>query len=537
MDNLTLAKPGSLQVHSKLPDPARLDKNKKTERAVNFVVYMSARRTIPQFQNEAVRLGQLIGLNKDNLIWGGADAGSMGDVPLHAFINGATTLAVPHTGLIEIEGKSAYASWNAEASNFLRRIWQMQDCGDAVVVLPGGYGSLQEFFHALQAMECGIVPKMPIVFVSPDIGDGQSYYDYLFKYLKNQVERGYLRPWVMEYVLKVPSAEQAYWTVRNYVEALPEKSWRENKQNQIIHTAEHNGMHHFDGVQRKLIHELEITTDPHLVAVVGSNRGSSFNEMNNDIIKSIPGLIASIKSQGKKIVCVNSNRGTSSLILNAAIAQGALELAVDSPSCEDRVVENRRIPIARFKTPEQMNGFMMRYCAQSYCLPGSFVYLSDLLCEISVASRKFMKHEVVIPNLSGENDFLFKQLLVMQEPRFALRRDGSTIGLASKNVVEQCFVPTTQTNLEDIPYLISRGRGLRNHESPHDVHIPPQREGSGYDLKISKPEAQATLRLALNGEHYCQSGDTRHMRVVRAAIEKADQYRVALRARSQLVRA
>ena len=64
----------------------------------------------------------------------------------------------------------------------------MTELADGIVVLPGGFGTLDEVFEALTWNQLGIVAK-PIVFV-----DVNGYYRGLFEFLDGAAAAGLLRP-------------------------------------------------------------------------------------------------------------------------------------------------------------------------------------------------------------------------------------------------------------------------------------------------------------------------------------------------------
>ena len=64
----------------------------------------------------------------------------------------------------------------------------MADAADAFVMLPGGFGTLDEFFEALTWTQLGVHAKPCAIL---DVG---GYFDHLVSFLDTSFERGFLRP-------------------------------------------------------------------------------------------------------------------------------------------------------------------------------------------------------------------------------------------------------------------------------------------------------------------------------------------------------
>lgn len=70
---------------------------------------------------------------------------------------------------------------NITFQNFAQRKIVFSTVSNAYVVVPGGYGSLDELFEVLTLMQCGIVPKVPVVLY------GEKYWSPLVDFIKNSL--------------------------------------------------------------------------------------------------------------------------------------------------------------------------------------------------------------------------------------------------------------------------------------------------------------------------------------------------------------
>lgn len=130
------------------------------------------------FKEAARKLGQLIGQSKRELVYGGMDAGLMGIVANASLEYGAHV-----TGIIPKSLKdSERIHPNLHETILVPDLWErkllMFQKADAVIVLPGGFGTIDEALEALYWADLGL-HKKPIVFVNID-----GYWDDFLAYLK-----------------------------------------------------------------------------------------------------------------------------------------------------------------------------------------------------------------------------------------------------------------------------------------------------------------------------------------------------------------
>ena len=119
----------------------------------------------PDFEKAAIELGEMIAANTWRLVYGAGDVGLMGTVARAVQKQGGETFGVIPTHLMNEEvGKRDLTSF-VITENMHERKKVMFMNSDAIVVLPGGAGSLDEFFEVLTWAQLGLHQK-PILLLN-----------------------------------------------------------------------------------------------------------------------------------------------------------------------------------------------------------------------------------------------------------------------------------------------------------------------------------------------------------------------------------
>ena len=123
----------------------------------------------PEYMAQAHAVGQ--GLARENwrLVYGAGDVGLMGAVARAAQLAGGNTFGVIPEHLVKWEvGKTDLTRYIVTETMHERKKVMFMNC-DAVVVLPGGAGSLDELFEVLTWRQLGLHSK-PIILVNTNTG-------------------------------------------------------------------------------------------------------------------------------------------------------------------------------------------------------------------------------------------------------------------------------------------------------------------------------------------------------------------------------
>ncbi|NML71011.1 TIGR00730 family Rossman fold protein [Chryseobacterium sp. RP-3-3] len=162
------------------------------------------------FKEQAFLLGQTLAQQRIQLIYGGADAGLMGAVADGALSEGGKATGVlPHfLQSKEIAHKNLTELIIVETMH--ERKTKMNDLCDGVIVLPGGYGTLEEFFEMITWAQLGL-HKKPIGILNID-----GFYDDLIRLVQTMVNKGFLKQVNRDMLLISGSVDELLEKMRNY---------------------------------------------------------------------------------------------------------------------------------------------------------------------------------------------------------------------------------------------------------------------------------------------------------------------------------
>jgi uncharacterized protein (TIGR00730 family) len=163
----------------------------------------SANGSDPAFVAEARTLGAAIAAAGLGLVYGGANIGLMGAVADAALAGGAHAIGVlpevlvgheiAHDGLTQFELVPTMHDRKA----------RMVELADAFLVLPGGYGTIEELFEVVTWAQLGLHAK-PVILINT-----AGYWNGLLAFLDSAVEAGFVKPKNRELVRVAANAEEA----------------------------------------------------------------------------------------------------------------------------------------------------------------------------------------------------------------------------------------------------------------------------------------------------------------------------------------
>jgi uncharacterized protein (TIGR00730 family) len=140
-----------------------------------------------EYRAEAVTLGRLLGEAGLGLVYGGAQVGLMGALADAALAHGSEVIGVIPRALAGVEVAHQGLSRLVEVETMHERKALMAQEADAFVALPGGFGTLDEFFEILTWAQLGIHEK-PCLLVNTT-----GYYDQLLSFLGIAIDQGFLK--------------------------------------------------------------------------------------------------------------------------------------------------------------------------------------------------------------------------------------------------------------------------------------------------------------------------------------------------------
>ena len=137
------------------------------------------------------------------LVSGGGNVSAMGAVAAGARAHGGRTIGVIPKALVHRELADVDADELVVTDTMRERKQVMEDRADAFIVLPGGIGTLEEFFEAWTAGYLGMHDK-PVVMLDPF-----GHYDGLLAWLRGLVDSGYVGPGALDRLVVVADVEAA----------------------------------------------------------------------------------------------------------------------------------------------------------------------------------------------------------------------------------------------------------------------------------------------------------------------------------------
>lgn len=147
----------------------------------------------PGFSALAGRLGTAIAELGHDLVYGGGRVGLMGVVAEAALAAGGRVVGVIPQALFDREVGHRGLTELVVTESMHTRKQMMCDRADGFVVLPGGYGTLDEVLEILTWNQIGIIAK-PVVFLDITSGPtGRPYFDHLFRFFDDAVAAGLVR--------------------------------------------------------------------------------------------------------------------------------------------------------------------------------------------------------------------------------------------------------------------------------------------------------------------------------------------------------
>ena len=165
-------------------------------------VFCGARPGTDPAHAEAARAtGSALARNGWRLVYGAGDVGLMGLVAEAAQNAGAQAMGVIPQHLMSREKGRKRLTTMVVTDDMHERKKVMFMNSDAIVVLPGGAGSLDEFFEVLTWRQIGLHEK-PIFLLNTD-----GYWDPLLRLLDHVIAEGFAEPALARYAAVVPDAD------------------------------------------------------------------------------------------------------------------------------------------------------------------------------------------------------------------------------------------------------------------------------------------------------------------------------------------
>lgn len=176
------------------------------------------------YPEAAHRFGQLLGERGHGLVFGGSKKGLMGACARGIREFGGETVGIAPRFFEEADVLDPDCSRFIYTETMAQRKSAMEDEAEAFAVLPGGIGTLEEFFEVLTLRQLGRHGK-PIVLLNT-----AGYYDAMAGMLAQAVEKGFVSRAVLDKIRFCATPEEAIAALESAPEERGESSvldyWR-----------------------------------------------------------------------------------------------------------------------------------------------------------------------------------------------------------------------------------------------------------------------------------------------------------------------
>ena len=155
----------------------------------------------PGFVELAKKMGEAMAKSGYGLVYGGGSTGLMGAVAKAVHTGGAPVLGIIPEFLVSAE-RAYKVVETVIVSDMHERKMMMHERSDAIVILPGGIGTLEEVAEIMSWKRLQLHQK-PVVFLSEN-----KYWDGFWAVLQHTISSKFSPDWMMEGVFNAVSTDE-----------------------------------------------------------------------------------------------------------------------------------------------------------------------------------------------------------------------------------------------------------------------------------------------------------------------------------------
>lgn len=182
-------------------EEAHLSPNTAQQKALG-VFLGSSRGKDPRFAQVARELGGALAANHISLVYGGGRTGLMGELADGAHLGGGTVFGIIPRFMVEKERAHTGISNLEIVATMHERKSRMAELADAFVALPGGPGTLEEFFEVWTWGHLKLHQK-PVILLNVD-----GFWNPLIAMIESMQQAGFVDPSYQENLSVVSSVEE-----------------------------------------------------------------------------------------------------------------------------------------------------------------------------------------------------------------------------------------------------------------------------------------------------------------------------------------
>ncbi len=166
-------------------------------------VFCASSTKVPQYYlDEATALGERLVAEGWGMVYGGGSVGLMGAVADAMLAKGGEVVGVIPHFMKEVEWDHKGVTDMRLTDTMSERKQMMISMSDAIIVLPGSTGTLDELFEAVSDKKLGLLSQ-PIVLLNSD-----GFYDYTIAQLKLMVDKQFMTQKHMDVLSEAKSIDE-----------------------------------------------------------------------------------------------------------------------------------------------------------------------------------------------------------------------------------------------------------------------------------------------------------------------------------------
>lgn len=162
------------------------------------------------YEEQAYLVGKTLAREKIGLVYGGAKIGLMGAVANGVLENEGIAIGVLPTFLKKVEISHEGLSELILVETMHQRKTKMDELSDGTIALPGGFGTLEEFFEMLTWAQLGL-HKKPVALLNIN-----GFYDDLLSFIQTMIDKGFLKQINRDMLLVNDNIEDLLQQMKNY---------------------------------------------------------------------------------------------------------------------------------------------------------------------------------------------------------------------------------------------------------------------------------------------------------------------------------
>ena len=164
-----------------------------------------------EFIGAANNLGRTLAERKIHLVYGGGSLGLMGSVAISAYVGGVKVLGVIPKCLTVQNITGMTIGDELKVSHIQDRMPNMVNNADAFIILPGGFGTLEELFQIVSWAQLNIHQK-PIGILNVN-----GFYDGLLSFVDHAAKKGFISTSARRIIISAPTPDQLIDQLLAYV--------------------------------------------------------------------------------------------------------------------------------------------------------------------------------------------------------------------------------------------------------------------------------------------------------------------------------